>query len=167
MTAQPLPGGAVDDGVGWRPLRWPDLEAVAALEAELFPDDAWDLPSWWHELAGRPRREYLVVEDGDGIAGYAGLDHGGEVSDVMTIALHPRLRGQGVGGRLLGELLRRASVAGAERVMLEVRADNTAALRLYETAGFTMVATRRGYYAGGDGRVDALVLAHELTEVDA
>lgn len=142
-----------------RELGWPDLEQVAALEQELFPQDAWDLASWWHELAGRPHRDYLVLTDPDGVLGYAGLDHGGEVSDVMTIAVHPRGRGHGLGQRLLDELVARARQAGAQRIMLEVRADNAAARGLYERSGFATVATRRGYYQS----VDALVLARELT----
>ena len=137
-----------------RELGWPDLEQVAALEQELFPQDAWDLASWWHELAGRPRRDYLVLTDPDGVLGYAGLDHGGEVSDVMTIAVHPRGRGHGLGQRLLDELVARARQAGAQRIMLEVRADNEAARSLYASAGFELVSTRRRYY----GEVDALVL---------
>ena len=60
-----------------REVRWQDLERLGDLEQELFGTEAWSLASWWGELAGRPRREYLVAEDGDGIAGYAGLDHGG------------------------------------------------------------------------------------------
>lgn len=41
------------------------------------------------ELAGRPRRDYLLVEDGEGILAYGGLDHGGDVSDIMTVAVAP------------------------------------------------------------------------------
>lgn len=141
-----------------RPVRWQDLSSLADLEQELFPDDAWSLGSWWRELAGRPRREYVLVEGDAGIAGYAGLDHGGEVSDVMTMAVHPRRRGQGTGRRLLTDLLDRARAAGADRVMLEVRADNAPAIGLYESVGFATVSTRRGYYHG----VDALVLALDL-----
>lgn len=147
VTAHPL-----------RPVRWSDLAELAALEQELFPDDAWSLESWWGELAGRPRREYVLVEDTGGVVGYAGLDHGGEVSDVMTIAVHPRGRGRGLGRRLLTHLLERATAAGAERVMLEVRADNAAAIALYEAFAFATVSVRRGYYQG----VDALVLARDL-----
>lgn len=143
-----------------REVRWQDLEVLAALETELFGDEAWSLASWWGELAGRPRREYLLAED-EGIAGYAGLDHGGEVSDVMTIAVVPRARGTGLGRRLLEDLVSRSRAAGADRLLLEVRADNDAARGLYTVRGFTELQTRRGYYPGG---VDALVLALDLTK---
>ncbi len=147
-----------------RPMTWHDIPALAAMEAELFPEAPWSQASWWGELAGRPRREYLVATDEAGIVAYAGLDHGGEVSDVMTIAVHPRARGRGHGAALLDELLARAAARGAERVMLEVRADNAPARALYERRGFTLASTRRGYYQPGG--VDALVLTLDLEQND-
>lgn len=144
-----------------REVRWQDLERLAELEVELFGTEAWSLASWWGELAGRPRREYLLAEDEGGVAGYAGLDHGGEVSDVMTIAVLPRVRRTGLGARLLEELVERSVRAGAERLLLEVRADNEAARALYASRGFELLQTRRGYYPGG---VDALVLALDLSD---
>ncbi|EKA62506.1 peptidase M22 glycoprotease [Janibacter hoylei PVAS-1] len=144
-----------------REARWQDLAVLADHERELFGAEAWSLASWWGELAGRPRREYVVAEDADGIAGYGGLDHAGDTSDVMTIATLPRARGTGLGRRLLAELVDRARAAGAERLVLEVRADNVAARGLYDSAGFGLLQSRRGYYPGG---VDALVLALDLTQ---
>ncbi|MGL5818453.1 MAG: ribosomal protein S18-alanine N-acetyltransferase [Phycicoccus sp.] len=143
-------------------MRWTDVAAVAAAEAELFPQDAWSEASWWAELAARPRRDYVVVAGGSGPVGYAGLDHRGEVSDVMTVAVAPASRGLGLGRVLLDELVRRARGRGASSVMLEVRADNAAALGLYESAGFDVVSVRRGYYQ--PGHVDALVLRMSLME---
>lgn len=55
------------DGVPWREVTWQDIPALAVLEREMYPDDAWSEASWWGELAGRPRRDYLLVEDGEGI----------------------------------------------------------------------------------------------------
>ncbi|MDF2093802.1 ribosomal protein S18-alanine N-acetyltransferase [Knoellia sp. 3-2P3] len=145
-----------------RELRWTDIGELAALERELFPHDAWSEPTWWSELAGRPRRDYVVEEDAGGIAGYAGLDVGSEVADVMTIAVAPRAQGRGLGRTLLEELVDRARRRGAEYLMLEVRDDNLPARRLYERAGFELLTTRRRYYQPGD--VDAHILRLTLGE---
>jgi len=145
-----------------RELRWTDLPALAALERDLFAHDAWAEPTWWAELAGRPRRDYLVLTDADGVLGYAGLDHGGEVADVMTIAVAPRAQGRGFGRMLLAELEQRARTRGATHVILEVRADNVAALGLYERSGYAVLSTRRRYYQPGD--VDAIVMRKSLQE---
>ena len=145
-----------------REVRWTDIPALAVLERDLFAHDAWSEPTWWAELAGRPRRDYVVLTDADGLLGYAGLDHGGDVADVMTVAVAPRAQGRGIGARLLDELERRARSRGAASVMLEVRADNAAALSLYERAGYAVLSTRRRYYQPGD--VDALVMRKLLPQ---
>lgn len=149
-----------------RDVEWTDLALLAQLETELFAADAWSEQTWWAELAGRPRRDYVVAVDGaDVVLGYAGLDVSGDTADVMTIATITSARGSGVGWRLLDELLRRAAEHGVVAVLLEVRADNLAARKLYERSGFELISTRRRYYQPGD--VDALVLRrHVRSEVD-
>lgn len=146
-----------------REMRWTDIEQLTALERELFPADAWSEQTWWTELAGRPRRSYVVEEGPDGsIAGYGGVDLGGEVADVMTMAVAPAAQGRGLGRRLLAELVARAEGDGAAYLMLEVRDDNPAARHLYETRGFEVLTTRHRYYQPGD--VDAHVMRLALGE---
>ena len=149
-----------------REVTWRDIPRLAALETELFAADAWTAQTWWAELAGRPRRAYLLLEGEDGgVEGYAGLDHGGDVADVMTVAVVPDRRGRGLGDQLLGALLRRAADGGAGAVMLEVRADNVAARRLYERHGFEEVSVRRRYYRQpGAPDVDAVVMRRRPEE---
>jgi ribosomal-protein-alanine N-acetyltransferase len=146
-----------------REVSWRDIPRLVELETELFADDAWSVETWWAELAGRPRRSYVALEGGDGIEGYAGVDLGGDVADVMTVAVVPGWRGRGLGDLLVGELVRRAGKSGASSLMLEVRADNRAARRLYERHGFEEVSVRRRYYRQPDGPdVDALVMRRRL-----
>ena len=147
-----------------RELEWTDLTTLAALEQEAFADDAWSEQTWWAELAGRPRRDYVVAEADGAIVGYAGLDVAGDVADVMTVATAPGHQRKGIGRLLLEDLTRRAAVHGCEALLLEVRADNDAARNLYDRNGFEVISVRRRYYQPGD--VDALVMRRLLTEGD-
>ncbi len=143
-------------------MQWFDLADVAALEAEIYPDDAWSEATWWAELAGRPRRHYAVAKphaEGRTIAGYAGIDINGENADVMTIAVALRHQGMGLGSVLLTGLHDVAAQQGARAMVLEVRANNASALALYARLGYERIATRAGYYGSG---IDALVLRREL-----
>lgn len=139
-----------------REMTWLDIPNLAELELELFADDAWSEQSWWAELAGRPRRSYVIAEQGGAVVAYAGVDKGGEVADVMTIAVAPAGQRQGLGTVLLDWLAAEARRGGAKYLMLEVRADNVAAQRLYSKAGFVMLTVRRRYYQPGD--VDAQIM---------
>ncbi|WP_207555770.1 ribosomal protein S18-alanine N-acetyltransferase [Intrasporangium flavum] len=163
--AVPVPEGG-PDGLTLHELEWADLPTLADLEQQLFADDAWSPQTWWSELAARPRREYVLARDADGaVAGYAGLDLAGDTADVMTVATAPTHQGRGVGRVLLDELLRRARAHGVEAVLLEVRADNDAARRLYDRAGFEVISVRRRYYQPRD--VDALVMRLLVTKGEA
>ncbi|MEO8556420.1 MAG: ribosomal protein S18-alanine N-acetyltransferase [Actinomycetota bacterium] len=139
-----------------REMTWRDIPVLVELELELFAGDAWSDQSWWAELAGRPRRSYVVGEQGGALAGYAGVDRGGEIADVMTIAVAPPAQGKGLGAVLLDWLISEARRGGAESLMLEVRADNVAAQRLYTKAGFAMTSVRRRYFQPSD--VDAQIM---------
>lgn len=149
--------------VSLREMDWRDIPALTALEPELFRDDAWSEQTWWAELASRPRRSYVVAERSRDIVGYAGLSCAGEVADVMTIAVAPAAQGQGLGERLMRWLTAQARRCGAEHLMLEVRADNLAAQRLYATTGFARLSVRRRYYQPGD--VDALIMRLHLRDL--
>ena len=142
-------------------MRWWDVEAVQALDAQLFGPAAWTPAMFWSELAAGPTRWYVVAEsigpDGaGGLAGYAGLLVPGPEADVQTIAVAPSAQGRGVGTRLLRALTERAVRSGARSLLLEVRADNARAIALYEREGFERISVRRRYYQPGD--VDAWIM---------
>lgn len=77
-------------------------------------------------------------------------------ADVLLVVVAPGARRRGLGRQLTEVLCTTLAALGAERVLLEVRASNTAARALYAASGFEEVARRRSYYRDGE---DALVLA--------
>ena len=54
----------------------------------------------------------------------------------LGMGVHPSYRGQGLGGRLLAACIQKAWTKGLTRIELEARADNEAAIALYEKFGF-------------------------------
>ena len=142
-----------------RPAVADDVPAVTALEAAVFGADAWSEVSVTEELTG-PRRRAWVASD-DGLVGYAVSSYAGDVVDLQRVAVDPAHRGRGVATTLVRTLLDAARADGADRVLLEVAADNAPALGLYARHGFAEIDRRPAYYR--DGR-DALVLQLSLEE---
>jgi [ribosomal protein S18]-alanine N-acetyltransferase len=139
-----------------RPLRWWDIEELLPLEHDLFREQPWSAAGFWSELAGVPEtRWYVVAEDDDGLIGYAGLFATQHDADVQTVAVRRDRQGSGVGDLLVNALLDEAARRGVDRVLLEVREGNEAALRLYARHGFASMGRRRGYYGPG---LDAVVM---------
>lgn len=147
---------AATGSVTWREPRSTDIETLVALDAQLFAGHAWSAQTWWEEFAQRPRRDYLVGERHGQIVAYGGLDIAGETADVMTVAVAPSAQGRGLGALVLAVLEHRARERGTSAGLLEVRADNAAAVALYAAAGWRQLHRRRGYYQP-EG-VDALIL---------
>lgn len=137
-----------------------DRDAIVALEAQTFGVDAWSQESVADELAGvGTTRHVIVAVDGDQLVGYASLMHVSEVGDVQRVVVPAAHRRRGIAGALLRRLLDEAASRGCEQVLLEVAADNSAALGLYTSLGFAEISRRLHYYADN---VDAVVLALHL-----
>ncbi|MGB0212983.1 GNAT family N-acetyltransferase, partial [Algiphilus sp.] len=84
---------------------------------------------------------------------------------LLNLAVAPTARRGGLARRLLDHVLAQARAAEAQRVLLEVRESNGAAVGLYADAGFRLLARRRGYYpAAGGRREDALVMVCALAD---
>lgn len=146
-------------GIDLRPMRWWDVEALLPLERDLFGRSAWSAETFWSELGQVETRWYVVaslIAEPDRVIGYAGLLAPGPEADVQTIAVAPAVQGRGVGGVLIDALVAQAGVAGATSLLLEVRADNEAAIGLYRKRGFERIAVRRRYYQPED--IDAWVM---------
>ncbi|SFT44709.1 [SSU ribosomal protein S18P]-alanine acetyltransferase [Geodermatophilus amargosae] len=141
-----------------RPMRLADLDAVLALEDELFAPDTWTRAMYRDELARTDTRHYLVAEDEGAVVGYAGLIAYDDEAHVATIGVATGRQGEGIGAQLLDALLAEAD-RRSPVVLLEVRADNELAQGLYRRRGFTEIGRRRGYYQPSN--TDAVVMRRE------
>lgn len=139
-----------------------DLRAVVELERQVFGLDAWSAASVADELAATDRRWRLAEgEDARGarVLGYAVVRVVDDVADLQRIAVRPDARRRGMASALLASAAEAARAAGARRLLLEVSADNGAALAFYARHGFTEVDRRPRYYRDGS---DAVVMRADL-----
>lgn len=92
------------------------------------------------------RREAICIVEVDGEhAGSIGLtDEGDDEGALRWVVLDARLRGRGLGRRLIGEMLARAEELGYARVGLETFSELTAAAHLYREHGFRVVWEETG-----------------------
>ena len=124
-----------------------DAARCAELEAQLFDgDDPWPAAAFLRELAA-PHIHYVAARADDMLVGYGGIARLGRKPpyefEIHTIGVDPAYQGHGIGREVLNRLL---AVAGDDTVYLEVRTDNTAAIAMYEGAGFVNVGLRKRYY---------------------
>jgi len=137
-----------------RAARSADLAAVLRLEAQAFADP-WSMGMFRAHLDDL----FLVAELDERVTGYLVGRTAHPEAEILNVAVAPGARRRGIGRALLDAALLRLERDGIDVVVLEVRASNAGAQRLYEVAGFHPVGVRRGYYAAP--REDALVLRRD------
>ena len=121
-------------------------------------DPAWP-PGEIAALVSSPGVFALLVDDGPRPIAMILCRVVADEAEILTVAVDPDARGQGVGAALLRAALQRAQAAGAGVVFLEVAADNAPAAALYARAGFLPTGVRKGYYdRGAAGQVDGLAM---------
>ena len=148
------------------PARAADWETVADLDRAHSP-----------VLRSADRYRGLVAGGGDllllvrerAVCGFAALSWALDEATLLNIAVDPRWRRGGDGSQLLAAVLARAAQKGAQRLLLEARASNAAALALYRSAGFRRDATRRDYYParGDQPRESAVLMSRRLDDLHA
>ncbi len=100
-----------------------------------------------------------------GLAAYISIYHSVPEMEILNLAVAPERRRQGLGRRVLLMVLQVARKMGMQKVSLETRQNNAAAIALYESVGFITVGRRPRYYP--DTGEDALIqefLCHSKAE---
>lgn len=137
-------------------MREADLAAVMEVARSGLPRP-WSEAIWREELRS-PFSLYLVIEEGDALSGFIGVQRVADEAHVMTLAVRPELRRRGLGRYLVRAALADSALARARRVHLEVRPSNAAARTLYASLGFVQTGVRKNYY----GDEDALLMTLHL-----
>ncbi|MBS0559957.1 MAG: GNAT family N-acetyltransferase [Proteobacteria bacterium] len=129
--------------------------ALAAIHAAAFPPaEAWGAETMAAQLA-LPGCFGLIDARGGMVLARVAADQ----AEILTIAVAPEARRQGIAAGLLAAATRRAAEMGAAEMFLEVARGNAPAAALYAAAGFRPAGLRRAYYPDG---ADALVLRAPL-----
>jgi ribosomal-protein-alanine N-acetyltransferase len=149
-------------GLHIEPAQPRDSDAAAKLHAASFYR-GWPKEDIAAYIMDTDTPTLVVCDQKRKVAGFAMLRLLGDDVELMTIAVDPKYRGKGVGAALMRACFEDLLMTPSKRMILEVAADNPAAIRLYEKLGFTKISERKGYYARADGQpATALVMARSL-----
>lgn len=143
-----------------RPAAAEEAPALAAIHARAF-DHPWsgeDIA----ELMASPG-VYALAADASGPLGFILCRAIAGEAEILTLAVDPDFRRQGLARALVEAAAAIARTADADVMFLEVSAENLPAIGLYEGAGFVRAGRRPGYYdRGAAGMVDAIIMRLEL-----
>ncbi|MBV37891.1 MAG: ribosomal-protein-alanine acetyltransferase [Rhodospirillaceae bacterium] len=188
----PAAGAPISTGARCPPAKSDTKPAAAEMSLEISPagtgscallarlhglcfSEAWTQDAFASLLAKPGAFSFLASTEESGQpmpAGFALGRAGGGECEIVTLGVVPARRNVGTATALLGAIVARARSLCIEDLLLEVAADNTAALALYRSAAFIAVGRRKGYYRAAhhpvheDGahedRVDAIIMRRSL-----
>ena len=138
-----------------------DLPVFVSLDKELFPYSPWSASQYKEEFSSPTRHFVVALDEAQNIVGYAGVfAPGGAEADVLTVGVVPSHRGKGIAKALIALITDWAKAQGSTAMMLEVKTDNTDAIGLYESLGYSKLNIRKDYFGAG---LDAQVMRLELS----
>jgi ribosomal-protein-alanine N-acetyltransferase len=133
---------------------------AAALHAECFSAP-------WNEASFRsalnvPGTTLQILSLGETPVAFALYRQVLDECEILTLGTCPDYRGRGYAGQLLELGVAYLRELKAERLLLEVGAQNLSARRLYLSSGFKEIGQRPGYYLHGETREDAILMLKNL-----
>jgi ribosomal-protein-alanine N-acetyltransferase len=147
-------------GVIIRNLRIEDHLAIGKILAESPEAALWSADSLL--AAGSGGMRAWVAELNGEMSGVLVGRMAADEFEILNLAVLRAHRRRGIASRLLDTALRWSRGTGTKRMLLEVRASNDAAIRLYARHGFTACGRRSQYYQ--NPAEDALLFARALNE---
>jgi len=146
-------------GTRIRLFRLADLDRLIEIERSSFPKTAYPRDLFL-ELFANCGELFFVATLGRATAGYAVTCTRLPRAELVSIAVDPFYRRQGVARHLLLHTIARLRRAGAVSLSLMVRARNVRAIALYRGFGFRRTGRVAGYYENGE---DGLRMRLRLT----
>ena len=145
FTRQGAVEGGHSDG-GLRPARLDDLPALLELEQH-FPGDRLSRRSLRRLILGTQADVLVYEHDSAVVANCVMLYRSNSArARLYSLIVHPKHQGCGIAATLLHAAEQAALRRGCAVLSLEVRTDNSAALRLYQKAGFHLAQQIPRYY---------------------
>ena len=138
------------------------VEAVAAVEAMVQLQEPWNYKTI-NDLLQQDSIKLMLMTDtnNDEVVGYCLYQVLFEQAEILRIGTHPNYQRQRIASQIFARLNEELKNQQVEALLLEVRADNIAAIALYEQQGFTIIHSRKGYYQVGlQSAIDALIMQH-------
>ena len=105
-----------------------------------------------------------VIEQQGQVVGFCILQPVLDEANLLLMAVEPAQQGKGLGYQLLEHSIEQLPNQPVQ-IFLEVRESNTAAIRLYEKAGFHQIDVRKNYYPNPDGtREHAIIMVKACSD---
>lgn len=141
-----------------RSLEGRDVDSILGIQAACPEIAQWTTRDY--ERVARGEMAGWVAEENSRVVGFLIARRVVNDLEVLNFAVEPEARRRGIGAALFAEATEWGKTIRAERIFLEVRISNLAALQFYERHDFRVMGRRPRYYTAPIE--DALLLTAPL-----
>jgi [ribosomal protein S18]-alanine N-acetyltransferase len=127
-----------------RSLEPRDVEEILAIQSHCPKIAQWS--AWDYERVARQEMAGWVIEEEERLAGFIVARRLSEDLEILNLAVRPENRRRGAGAALLKTAFAWSEKFHAQKIFLEVRESNLAAIRFYQRHGFEVSGRRPKYY---------------------
>ena len=121
---------------------------LASIEQNIF-GACWP-PEVLKEKINKGEFLYWIFNKNNNIVGYLGIQKSLDELQILGIGILEEYRNTGLAKKLTTELIRFFKNSYQNKVILEVRESNIAAINLYKSVGFSQYGKRENYYKNED-----------------
>lgn len=136
-----------------------DVDRLLVIERNAFPIDFYNREQLLEEYLADPRM-FIVARDREVMSvGYVSGDIKESIGSIVSVAVDPSLRGQGIGSCLTRLMMDHLTNCGVKLIEAHTREDNKGSIRLLGNFGFVIQNRVESYYRDGSS---ALLLRARL-----
>tara|TARA_B110000438_G_C15801230_1_gene645262 strand:+ start:1571 stop:2032 length:462 start_codon:yes stop_codon:yes gene_type:complete len=147
------------NAIEYRYMSLEDLDVVLLIERSSNPHP-WTKKNFTDCLE---RDAYALIQTYKReISGFAIQTIALDEAHLLNIGVCEVMRRKGLGSNLLEKIIFASEAMGSNKIFLEVRASNAAAIKLYLDFGFKEIGLRKDYYRLPEGREDALLMSKQI-----
>lgn len=131
------------------PLFCKDIPFVMQIQFLCFSDDAWTKRQFEEDLS-KDNRIWYKASILNKIIGYAGIMRNGNEAELLKICIGKEYRNHGYARALIAQIVDDLRNLNTKSLFLEVKSNNSEAIKFYESCSFERIGIRKNYYKDSD-----------------
>lgn len=137
-----------------------DITRLVSLQQSCF-QPPWSIALIEQQLAGKRGISIALLDNGF-LVGFVFYQLLFDEAEILQIAIDPSYQQRGLANELLVKSFAQLQQQGVNRILLEVRASNLGAIKLYQSLHFLLDGRRKNYYPSSIANVKEDALLYSL-----
>ena len=138
-----------------------EVALLAKIDTSVNPS-AWSTENYLDAIKNENQQILGIFEEPNFLVGGISYSSVLDEAEILQVCISSEQQRNGYASQLFNHLFDILVNSGITQIFLEVRCNNTPAIKLYHKLGFNIIAERKNYYKIDGKLFDALIMAKSL-----